>query len=92
MYRANIFRLQSVYFYVDDTIFNILLLCVCVCTFGEAQFLGDSACDLGGGGVAVQVHLVHTVPVHVAPAQLQTVDRWDAATQCLRDSDTLHPA
>ena len=43
-------------------------------TFGEAQFLGDGACDLGGGAVAVEVDLVHAVPVHVGPAQLQTVD------------------
>lgn len=46
-------------------------------TFGEAQSLGDSACNLGGGGITVEIHLVHTVPVHMASAQFQTVDRCE---------------
>lgn len=54
-----------------------LHLCLCFCpehTFREAKFLCDSACNLGGGGIAVQINLIHAVPVHVTPAQLQTVD------------------
>lgn len=48
-----------------------------VSTFRETQLLGDGAGDLGGGGITVQVHLIHAVPVHVTPAQLQTVNRWE---------------
>lgn len=43
-------------------------------TFGEAQLLCDGASDLGGGGVAVQVHLIHAVPVDMGTAQLQAMD------------------
>lgn len=43
-------------------------------TFGEAQFLCDGACDFGCGGIAVEVDLIHTVPVDVGPAQLPAVD------------------
>lgn len=43
-------------------------------TFGESQFLRDSACDFWSSGVTVEIHLVHTVPVHMCPAQLQTMD------------------
>lgn len=68
-----------------DGMDRFLLLCascdVCAITFREAQFLSDSACDLGGGGVAVEVHLIHTVPVHVAPAQFQTVDSLGTVAQ-----------
>lgn len=43
-------------------------------TFREAQFLGDSACDFGSGGITVQVNLIHAVPVHVGPTELSTVN------------------
>lgn len=43
-------------------------------TLGESQFLRDSACDFGSSGVTVEIHLVHAVPVHMCPAQLQTMD------------------
>jgi len=43
-------------------------------TFGEAQFLGDGACNFGSGGIAVEIHLVDAVPIHMGPTQLQTVD------------------
>lgn len=45
-------------------------------TFGEAQLLGDGASDFGSGGVAVEVHLVHAVPINVGAAQLQAMDGW----------------
>lgn len=48
-------------------------------TFGESQFLRDSACDFGSSGVTVEIHLVHAVPVHMCPAQLQTMDGCRAA-------------
>lgn len=43
-------------------------------TFGESQFLGDGSCNFGSGGITVEVDLIHAVPVHVGPTQLQTVD------------------
>lgn len=43
-------------------------------TFGEAQLLGDGACNFGSGGITVEVYLIHAVPVHMGPTQLQTVD------------------
>lgn len=43
-------------------------------TFGEAQFLGDGSCNFGSGGIAVEVYLINTVPIHMGPTQLQTVD------------------
>jgi len=58
-------------------------------TFRESEFLSDSSGDLGSGGVTVQVHLIHTVPVHMTPAQLQTVDGWDIKTLWLT-TDTIH--
>lgn len=39
-------------------------------TFWEAKLLCDSAGDLGGGGVAVQIHLFNTLPVNMAATQL----------------------
>lgn len=48
-------------------------------TFGEAQLLGDGASDFGSGGVAVEVHLVHAVPINVGAAQLQAMDGWGGA-------------
>ena len=45
-----------------------------ILTFGEAQLLCNRACDFGGGGITVEVDLIHAVPVHVGATQLQTVD------------------
>lgn len=43
-------------------------------TFGEAQFLCDSASDFGRGGIAVEIDLIHAVPINMGPTELQTVD------------------
>lgn len=50
-------------------------------TFGESQFLGDGACDFGSRCIAVQVHFIHAVPIHVGPTQLQTVDGCGVAVR-----------
>lgn len=39
-------------------------------TFGEAQFLRDRACNFGSGGIAVEVHFIHAVPINMGPTQL----------------------
>lgn len=39
-------------------------------TFGEAQFLSDGARNFGSGGIAVEVDLIHAVPIHMGPTQL----------------------
>lgn len=50
-------------------------------TFGESQFLGDGACDFGSRCIAVEVHFIHAVPIHVGPTQLQTVDGCGVAVR-----------
>lgn len=45
-------------------------------TFRKTQFLGDGTCNFGSSGIAVEVYLIHTVPIHMGPAQLQTMDGW----------------
>lgn len=50
-------------------------------TFGESQFLGDGACDFGRSCIAVEVHFIHAVPIHVGPTQLQTVDGCGVAVR-----------
>lgn len=58
-------------------LFALIRLIMTVCTlqtFGEAKFLGDSACNFGSGGIAVEVYFIYAVPIHMGPTQLQTVD------------------
>lgn len=50
-------------------------------TFGESQFLGDGACNFGSSGIAVEVYLIHAVPIHMCPTQLQTMDGCRAAVK-----------
>lgn len=52
---------------------NIVKVCI-LQTFGESEFLCDGACDFGSSGITVEVYLIHTVPIHMGPAQLQAMD------------------
>ena len=61
------FETQEIPLWVNRSVGRVL-------TFGKAQLLCNRACDFGGGGVAVEVDLIHAVPVHVGATQLQTVD------------------